>query len=270
MYHKGLRSHFHHPPRIRMTSTNEDSLALSPYRVRSRREIVGLLRAMVQRNHLVWMHSTDNADSAVTSVLFVDEANDTVIIDCAPSAITNQRILESDEISFETALDNIRILFFASHAESCVYEDRPALKIPIPEILIRLQRRESYRVPVPVSNQARCAIPIPDETGAIEKTVILPLYNISAGGLALLDDSLQIDPAFNTLYENCRIELPGSPIVVTLQFRNSHQLSLASRKQIRHLGFQFVDLPNAVLAAIQRYITKLEREQNARKTGLVG
>ena len=42
----------------------------------------------------------------------------TVVWDRAQSALTNERILQSDEIAFETVLENIRILFFASHVDS--------------------------------------------------------------------------------------------------------------------------------------------------------
>ncbi|MFC7514211.1 flagellar brake protein [Herbaspirillum sp. GCM10030257] len=252
-----------------MTSMiDDDQLDLSPFRVRSRREIVNLLRAVSQRRQLVRLQTKDGSDSAVTSILDVDDANDMVIIDCAPNALTNRRIVDSDEISFETVLENIRILFFVPHAENCDYDERPALRVPVPEIMIRLQRRDSYRVTVPLSDQVKCHIPIPDETGKIASTVSLPLYNVSAGGIAVIDDKMQIDPPLYAIYENCRIDLPGGAVVTTLQFQNSHEVSLASRKEIRRLGFRFVDFSNAGVAAIQRYITKLEREQNARKTGM--
>jgi c-di-GMP-binding flagellar brake protein YcgR len=43
---------------------------------------------------------------------------------------------------------------------------------------------------------------------------------------------------------------------------------LANGKRKRRLGLEFVGLPSSMLAAVQRYIMKLEREQNARKSGL--
>jgi hypothetical protein len=49
---------------------------------------------------------------------------------------------------------------------------------------------------------------------------------------------------------------------------NSQELTYPNGKSIRRVGCMFVDLPNATLAAVQRYITKLEREQNARATGM--
>ncbi|MGO4469960.1 flagellar brake protein, partial [Pseudoduganella sp. RAF53_2] len=45
-------------------------------------------------------------------------------------------------------------------------------------------------------------------------------------------------------------------------------LTLLNNKSNRRLGCQFVDIPRSALNAVQRYITKLERERNARIAGL--
>lgn len=244
---------------------------VSPYQVHSRREILSLLRAMQERGQLVSMQSNGGAEAVVTSVLEVDEDEGTVIIDRAPSNLVNQRILESDNVSFETVLDNIRIMFFSDDVSECVYEDLPALCIPVPVTLIRLQRREHYRVPTPVVNPLRCTIRIPadEASGTAAATVIVTLKDISGGGIGIIDEKKQLDSTVGKVYKECRIDLPGtSPLVVDLQIRNSHELSLTSGKSIRKLGCMFVKPPLAMQAAVQRYITKLERERNARATGL--
>ncbi len=252
-----------------MTSEfDDDAQDLSRYRVYSRREIVSLLRALAARGQLVRMQANGGADAVITSILEVDDANDMVIIDRAPSATTNQRILDSDEIAFETILENIRILFFASRVHSCTHDDRPALCMAIPESLIRLQRREYYRVTTPVATPVRCTFAIPDESGEVAGMVTVPLHNISAGGIAVVDEKKLIPATLGLIYEKCRIDLPGGAIEAKLELMNINDLKLTSGKTTRRLGFMFVDLPNATLSAIQRYITKLEREQNARATGM--
>ncbi len=71
------------------------------------------------------------------------------------------------------------------------------------------------------------------------------------------------------MIENCRIELPEiGPITTSLQVRNSLDLTLLNNKTNRRLGCQFVDISRGALAGVQRYITKLERERNARLAGL--
>ncbi|HJV73622.1 MAG TPA: flagellar brake protein [Noviherbaspirillum sp.] len=249
-------------------NTDDDDHDLSRYQVRSRREITNLLRTVGERNQLVRMQANNGADSVVTSILEVDDAAGIVIIDCSPSALTNQRVLDSDDIAFETVLENIRIKFSVSHVESCEHDDRPAFYIPIPESMVRLQRREFYRVAIPVSSPARCTIPVPAAEGGATTPTVLPVYNVSGGGIAVVDEKKLIPSAIGTVFTKCKIDFPGSPVEVTLQLMNSHDLTLSNGKNTRRLGFMFVDLPNATIAAIQRYITKLEREQNARTTGM--
>jgi len=244
---------------------------VSPYQVHSRREIIGLLKSMQERNQLVTMQANGGAEAVVTSVLEVDEESGIVVIDRAPSNTVNHRILNSDNVSFETVLDSIRILFFSNKVKECLYDNLPALYIAIPSSLIRLQRRESYRVPTPVANPVRCTIRVPadEEAGVEATTVVVTLKDISAGGIGIIDEKKQLDNTIGRVYKDCRIDLPGgAPVTTGLQIRNSIDLSLTSGKSIRKLGCMFVDLPKPTLAAIQRYITKLERERNAKATGL--
>ncbi|HEY8606493.1 MAG TPA: flagellar brake protein [Noviherbaspirillum sp.] len=243
---------------------------VSPYQVHSRREIVSLLRAMHERNQLVSMQADGGADAVVTSVLDVDEEAGLVVIDRAPSNLLNQRLLDSDNVSFETVLDNIRIMFFADKVGECLYDNLPALYIAIPSNLIRLQRREHFRVPTPVASPLRCTIQIPpDDNGTGGTSVVVTLKDISGGGIGVVDEKKLLDNTIGRVYKDCRIDLPSSgPVVCTLQVRNSHDLQLSTGKSIRKLGCMFVDLPKPMVAAVQRYITKLERERNAKATGL--
>ncbi len=244
---------------------------VSPYQVHSRREIIGLLRSMQERNQLVTMHAAGGSDAVVTSILEVDEESGIVVIDRAPNNALNQRIVGSDNISFETVLDSIRILFFTNKVKECLYDNLPALYIAIPASLIRLQRREYYRVPTPVANPVRCTIRVPadDESGGPGTTVVVTLKDISGGGIGVVDEKKLLDNTIGRIYKDCRLDLPGGTVVTAdLQIRNSHDLTLASGKSIRKIGCMFINLPSPMLAAVQRYITKLERERNAKATGL--
>lgn len=243
---------------------------VSPYQIHSRREIIGLLRAIGETNQLISMQADDGAESIVTSILEVDEENNMVVVDRAPSNLVNQRIIGSDNVSFETVLNSIRILFFTTQVRECLYDNLPALYIPIPESMVRLQRREHYRVPTPLASPLRCTIVIPpDDAGARGTTVVVALKDISCGGIGLVDEKKMLDNTIGRIYDNCRIELPGgNPLLLKLQVRNSLDTTLSTGKSVRKLGCMFVDLPKTMLASVQRYITKLERERNAKATGM--
>lgn len=239
---------------------------LNPYRVRSRREVIALLRSIGERNQLVRMLLNHGHDTIVTSILNIDETNNTVLLDCAPTAIMNQRVLDSEKLSFETVLENIRILFNSPAAKSCVYEGLPAFIIPLPSEVVRLQRREFYRVPTPVTTPVYCTISVKTEDQVIP--VVTTLHNISGGGISIVDEKKLLDTTQGRIYENCRIDLPGGAVTVSLQIRNLLEITLTNGRVISRIGCAFVNPSNGTLGAVQKYITKLERDQNAKATGL--
>ena len=235
------------------------------FQVHSRREIFAILRSLAEKNQLVSMSINTGAEVAVTTILNV--GNDSVIFDCASDAALNRRIIASDNTSFETSLDKISIVFSATAATPCEYEGRPALNIARPANLVRLQRREYYRINTPVSNPLRCTIPLPEELGGGAYT--MSLVDISCGGIAVMDDKKVLDKTIGRNYQDCRIDILGiGTVVATLQIRNAQEMTLLNGKVNRRLGCQFVDLPNSMLTVVQRYIMKLERERNSKVTGL--
>ena len=237
------------------------------FEVESRKEIIALLRGIGEKNQLIRMLIHGESDICVTSILDVDTVNNVVILDRSINQEQNRRIVLASGISFETTLDKIRILFASELVQECTFENAPALQIPLPPTLIRLQRREYYRMATPVSNPVRVVIPLPAELGGVATP--FPLADISCGGIAIMDNRLMLGDTIGKEYPGCRIDLPDiGTVTATLQIRNSLDMTLLNNKLNRRLGCQFVDLPRAMLAHVQRYITKLERERNARIAGL--
>lgn len=208
------------------------------------------------------------ADVCVTSILDVDPDSNTMILDRPVSREQIQRIVAAGTVRCETSLDKIRILFGADGLSEINYDGGTAVRANIPASLIRLQRREYYRMATPVSNPVRVTIPLPAEFGG--KLEAFPLADISCGGIAILDNKQVLGTTIGQTYVGCRLDLPEiGPVMTSLQIRNSLDMTLLNNKTNRRLGCQFIDISRGNLAAVQRYITKLERERNARLAGLV-
>jgi flagellar brake protein len=250
-----------------MNKIEQDLENWHDFEIESRKEIIALLRSIGEKKQLIRMLVHGEADVCVTSILDVDADNNAVILDCSINPEQNQRVLAARTLSFETTLDKIRILFASERVEQCRYQGSPAFKIALPPSLIRLQRREYYRMNTPVTNPVRAVIPLPAEIGG--GTSSFPLADISCGGIAILDNKLLLGDSIGKQYDDCRIELPEVGTVVTsLQIRNMTDLTLLNNKSNRRLGCMFVDMQRGAMNAVQRYITKLERERNARIAGL--
>ena len=239
----------------------------SPYQVESRREIIALLRNLQESNQLITMLINEGSEVVITAILKVDDVNNTLVLDSAASDSTSQRVVSGKRVFFEAALNKISIKFSSNSLSLSNYSGRPSFSCPIPTTMIRLQRRENYRIVTPVTNPIYCVVTLLEEDGG--GTVKLPLSDISCGGVSLMDEKHKLSTEFGTIYANSKIDLPGLGMVsVNLQVRNSQNLELKNDKVSRRIGFQFIDLPNPVMSQIQKLITKIERERNSRQTGL--
>ncbi|MBC3872295.1 flagellar brake protein [Undibacterium flavidum] len=239
----------------------------SPYQVESRREIIALLRGFKEKNQLISMYINNGAEAFITSILDVDDTNNTVTIDSAASNEANQRIVEASQVFFDGLLDKISIQFSSSKLQKSIFEKRPALLMPIPVSLIRLQRRENYRINTPISNPIKCQIPL--EVDSSMQTGKFSLVDISCGGIAILDDQRLLNISIGTRYAECQISIAGIGVLDTmLEIRNSQDLTLLNGRTTRRIGCEFVNLSSKALTNVQRYIMNLERERNAKMTGI--
>jgi c-di-GMP-binding flagellar brake protein YcgR len=235
---------------------------IGPYQIHGRREIIALLKRLIDQRQLVRMIFSEGNEAVATSVLAVSE--DGVIIDTVRDAAQRERMLKSRSVSFDTSLDRIRIAFFASGLSAIMHEDLPALAMPLPDSMIRLQRRENYRVMTP-----RCTIQVAADEAEQSRRLVFPVQNLSAGGLALIDDKLALDITRGRQYDNCEILLPGmQSLNASLRVMNSQDITLRDGKITRRVGCEFISLAGATLALVQRYISKLQRDENAKLSGL--
>ena len=239
----------------------------NPYQVDSKKEIILLLKSLQEGRQLVNMVINDGTEVIVTAILNVDAENNTIVLDGASTDEANQRLSEASRVYFESTLNRISIQFSSSGIIRSTQLGKPVLVCDIPASLIRLQRREFYRISTPITYPIICVLNVPQENGG--GTLKLPLLDISAIGISLLDDKKLLNAEFGTMYENSKIDLPGVGLIeVSLQVRNAQNMMLMNHKSTRRIGFQFINLSASVTAQIQKVITKIERERNSRQSGL--
>lgn len=230
----------------------------------SRAEILFQLRAIQKRKLLVNLDVQGSRQIVVTSVLAVNEANNSVILDSARGDILNQDLLSGKGAEFITQLDGVSITFMTGPVTLCTYDKLPALKIALPKSIIRLQRREHFRVTLPIANPVKCIVPATSDSQP--DPITTQIVDISCGGVALTDGSGRIDTETGTLLENCRLLLPEQDAVfTTLEVRNSAQIRRPNGSFQTRVGCRFVDLPPESANRLQRFILEIER---ARRNGL--
>lgn len=236
---------------------DQDEL-LTRYTLTSRADILFQLRALLKRKLLVNLEIHGTRQLVVTSVLAVNENNNTVILDISRNEGLNQELLSGKEAQFLAQLDGVSLSFNTGPVGLCTYESLPALRIVIPTSMIRLQRREDFRVHMPIANPVKCIITKPGngETDPITTHIV----DISCGGAAIVDTSSRLRSEPGQILAECQLLLSETDrVVTTLEVRNTAQVSLPNGTVQRRLGCRFVDLPKDMAAKLQRFVMEIER-----------
>lgn len=234
------------------------------YFVHQPREIVRIMRGLIQQRALVSAIFNGGEDLLLTIVLEVDPAANIVVLDYASNEALSQRLLEAERVIYVTELERVKVQFSGPAPRRGVYAGAPAFFTEIFQEVLYLQRREFYRLQTPLSSPLRCRVPLPRQ---LPRDVVL--LDISAGGIATraeVADSQWLN--IGAMLYGCNIALPDSAhLEVTLQVRNCCKITLRNGRLALRAGCQFIFLHPALQATIQRHIVRLQRESIANSPG---
>lgn len=249
-----------------MTPMNDDNVMFelvsmpddSRFLLHNKLEIVRTLRGLVTHHGMVSAFFNAGNELLLTSVLNVDPDAEVVLLDYGSNEVLNQHILQSEKIIFVTSLDKVKVQWVSTNIVKDTYEGRHAFRIKLPDEVLRLQRREYYRLTTPIINPLKCRIPTNQGL-----TVEVALADISAGGIGvIISQPLGVVFEVGAIFSGCRVELPGMGAAeFTLVIKNTWEITMKNGSKSLRAGCQFVDMRPGVQAMIQRYIIKLEQER---------
>ncbi|ENO87962.1 flagellar brake protein [Thauera linaloolentis] len=233
----------------------------SKYLLKDDREILFIMRRLVDARSLLSARGEPGYDSFLTALLQISSDGSTLILDGSPDAALNARLEQAERLDCVTQLDKVRIQFMLDRPVFQTWREGPAFSAALPGELLRLQRREFYRLQAPVTHSLTCTVPLP-HAGELALRII----DISGGGIAIAVPPADAPFAPGDEFAGCRITLPDSPpISARLIVRNLFRLTTRNGVEMLRAGCEFSDMPRGADEAIQRYILRIERERNARQ-----
>jgi len=229
---------------------------INQFLVRDPYEIAFVIRQLATKRSLVTAHFGDSAQSLLTTVLAVGKAD----IHVEASAVEAVTIAATRAASMlcTTQLDQVKIQFRLGPCERATWEGADAIKAQLPDAMLRLQRRENFRLATTLGPALTCRFLI-DEKKSVEARVL----DLSIGGLALA-----VPPRVVTLnpgmeLSECRILLTGiGPVVVNLRVRSVFMISTHTG-DVQRAGCQFINLSPEIRNSVQLYINDIERKRRA-------
>jgi len=235
------------------------------YLLHSATEIQFVLRALTKSADLITAYFNEGNDFLLTALLAVDDAD--IVLDYGASEEMNRKALIARKLGLIATHERVKVQFSVSGVEQTVHEGRPAFRAPLPDKLLRLQRREYYRLTAPVAHPLKCELTLLQEDGERRK-VEAQVVDISGGGIAVMTAPSGFEFSVGQHFESCALELPDIGTVrAELQVRNVSDITLRNGSRIKRYGCQFMNLSGPMVTMVERYIMRVERERKARGVG---
>lgn len=241
----------------------------SQYLLYSRSEILFVLKQAMQKKCMLTVYFDAGRSFFLTTLIALSEDGNWLYIDTPSDSDIGRRAIDAKKMMLTTMLEKVKIQFSINGLHEVASGNRMAFAAHLPETLLRLQRREHFRLSTPVAIPLRCHLEVVQPDGT-SKELEAPLLDISGGGIGLMiQESMAPHFPAGTNFQNCRIDIPDEGTITTgLCVRNGFNVTTKSGSRHWRVGCEYVDLSGSHLSAVQRYITRVERERKARDAGL--
>lgn len=230
------------------------------FRVSGTRSVQFMLNGFIkERDQFTVYFGPRSNDLFLSTLLEVDGDDERLIFDISGSAEINQRIQSADRLTFAGRPSGIRVQFQTTSPSTVVYQGGKAFAVALPKYIVRVQRREYFRVHTPRSRPLQFSFKLPDGTPQS-----LPIYDLSVAGIGV--NAPSVPPGLDVpglKLGRARFSLPDDPREFNVEIVLRRVAEIESRSGLRQfrIGLQFVGLSFGDESRIQRYIDRLERER---------
>lgn len=227
---------------------------LEQYLLNGRGAIIQKLRQLGKGKNMITAHFGGGKYSMLTVVVDVLPDRDLLVLDYGSNEKINKKLLEAKRIVFKTQHEGITAQFTANQMQRAKLQGKTAFACPIPDSLLWVQRREYYRIRVPLGDSVTCELNSPDK-----EIISLKVLDISIGGICLEITGDEIEFEADQTYLNSKLILSTTGEgIVSLRVQNIIPLKQDAPEAGHRIGCSFIDLSMDTSTQIQRYINNID------------
>jgi c-di-GMP-binding flagellar brake protein YcgR len=225
-------------------------------------EIVFQLKSLIKHGNRMSVNFQEGKQSFLTVLLDVSPRDGLFYFDIGGSDEINRLFLKAGSSTFMTIVDGVRIQFSGKACRETKLGGQPVFSAQIPAQLVRLQRRDTFRLPLPSAKPFTCRV-----RRGTPKEELLSLHDISVGGIGILS-TVRLEYVQLEKLENCWLDLRDSGMIrCTLEVRYVFSAESRSGKPLWRMGCRFVGFPPSDETLIQRFMAKVEAERRVLGSG---
>lgn len=223
------------------------------------REIIYNLQRLIHDGERITVTFGEGSEGMLTVLLDVDEAQGVLYFDWGGAESVNRRLLAAERVNFVAAPHGIRNQFVCGKVWQAEYKKRPAFVTRLPTRYVRLQRREFFRLALPLTRRLTCRFTHPDG-----RTVALPVSDIGIGGVGIEQSGLDLALAAGTLLDGGHLDLDAHARIDTRFELRYQSIVQHGGKHLTRVGLAFHGTGAAQEVALQKYLTAVQKDMRAR------
>ena len=232
---------------------------VSADRIHQQRDIIALLQQVVEQRATLRVRLRGRGASFTSLLLTLDDT--TMLIDSLFPDEGNQLIDEAQSIDLEFIIRGVASTPFRCSApfhEHCRHESYAALRLGLPELIVRNQKRNFHRVSPPVNAPVFLNCTINNQRHRF------PVANISGGGIGFFTNLSQsvlfpgqmLIAASVSLPE--AVDIPGTAVIHAFR-QPSYPVLIDGEPFHYYCGAEFITIDAPAREAIIRYVVDQER-----------
>lgn len=236
-----------------------DTEEIEPYLLRSATEIASVLRDLQARRLTFTLYFLDDRYHVIGRVLGVNLDTRAVLVEHAAEGDLLHLLRNAPDITAVAFTDKVKLQFAIEGASAVMAGGVPALRANLPGTMMRLQRRNDFRVPTPARDAIRCTIVLDEKTDTrIDGKVV----EMSCGGFGVEVDPGQLPAAdTGTVFDSVELRLSRTDILSTRIELRHVEPPREGAKPVERLGFAFKDLDGSSSKTIQKYVMSLDQRK---------
>lgn len=240
----------------------------SDYLVRNAKLVFGHLSDLIKKKCIVSAHFGEHKQSFLTTIIDLDPKANLITLDVAPTELLNRQLLNAAKVLFRTEYEGIKVSFRGKSIRKSQSDGHPVFAMPIPDAIFWMQRRQFYRVKVPLSHKnSLCEIKLGTENedgGTDSQTKAFNLSDLSISGFSFLSPDTKLADFLlpDTEFKECVLSLNnGSQAHVGFVIKNVTNVRSSPTSYQHRIGCKLTDVPPAFESHIQRYMQEIELQQ---------
>lgn len=243
----------------RLTQLSEAEIE-ARFHITGQRPVQFLLAGLAEQGEQFAVQFNRGEDHLLTLLLAAPPESGQLIFDCSGSPEINRRFLASEHNVFMGRPGGIQVQFSCGRANEVLYAGARAFAVALPKFVLRLQRREHFRIETPHVRPLQFFGRLP--SGALLNQ---PAHDISSAGIGLTAAAPPDWIAPGLALGNSHFTLPDDKLALFVDAVVRHMTEQRGRTGGRQwrIGLEFIKLGRAEEHRIQRYIAKVEHERHA-------